>query len=326
MRLSLLLGVLLVSFPAHAIDIGFVQIGDPSNPCDPQSQGCFGSVDYTYQIGSVEITNSQYVEFLNAVAAVDPNFVYDPGMAHLGSGGGILRSGSPGSYTYSSVPGRESMPVNRINFLRGARFANWLHNGQLIGAQDANTTEDGAYTITQVGIDANSIQRKSDATFFLPSEDEWYKAAYYDAVSMSYLDYPTWSDIPPTCSLPSPGSNLANCDSAVGGPVEVGSYAGSASSYGTFDQGGNVFEVTETASGSQRVFRGGDWLAPASSQSSSIRGGSFQASTHPRQGFRIAMIPEPSTSMLLAGGLLLIGLRATHRSEAKPARRLTRNP
>jgi len=104
--------------------------------------------------------------------------------------------GSPGSYTYSPIAGREALPVVFVSFYDALRFANWLHNGQPTGAQDNSTTEDGAYTITAQGISNNSITRNPGATIFLPSEDEWYKAAYYGALSASYFDYPAGSDTP----------------------------------------------------------------------------------------------------------------------------------
>ena len=81
-----------------------------------------------YRISTTEVTNAQYAEFLNAKAATDPNALYNTSM---GSGfGGITRSGSSGSYSYSAIAGRENMPVNFVSFYDSLRFANWLGNGQ----------------------------------------------------------------------------------------------------------------------------------------------------------------------------------------------------
>ena len=79
------------------------------------------------------------------------------------SNGGITRSGGSGSYTYSAIAGRGNMPVNFVSFYDALRFANWLHNGQPTGAQDNTTTEDGAYTITALGISNNSTSRATRA-------------------------------------------------------------------------------------------------------------------------------------------------------------------
>src|SRR6185436_20371683 len=130
-----------------------------------------------YNIGSTEVTNAQYAAFLNAVAATDPNSLYNTDMA--GSFGGITRSGSSGSYTYSSVSGRANNPVNFVSFWDATRFANWLHNGQPMGPQSASTTEDGAYTLTPQGIVNNTVTRNASWQWAVASADEWYKAAYY---------------------------------------------------------------------------------------------------------------------------------------------------
>jgi formylglycine-generating enzyme required for sulfatase activity len=233
----------LIALPAGArVAIQWVTVGDPGNAADDTG---LGAVAYIYQVGKYEVTNAQYTEFLNAVAVTDPNGLYSVYM-DLGFAAGIRRSGSPGSYTYSVKPGMGSKPVTYASFWDVLRFANWLHNGQPTGAQNNSTTEDGAYTMTPEGIEANSITRNARASIFLTSEDEWYKAAYYDAVSKSYFDYPAGTNVQTTCAMPSAAANTANCGEEVVGTVtDVGAYTGSASPAGTFDQGGNVWEWNE---------------------------------------------------------------------------------
>ncbi|MBW2422485.1 MAG: SUMF1/EgtB/PvdO family nonheme iron enzyme [Deltaproteobacteria bacterium] len=177
--------------------IDWVTVGDPGNACDTQSQGCFGSVAYEYRISKYEVTNAQYAEFLNAVAATDTNALYDNNMD--GGVGGITRSGSSGSYTYSAIAGREDMPVNYVSFWDATRFSNWLHNWQPTGVQDNTTTENGAYTLTPSGIANNTVTRNAGAEVFVTSQDEWYKAAYYDTGAMIYFDYPAGTDTPAAC-------------------------------------------------------------------------------------------------------------------------------
>src|SRR5262245_7192578 len=235
--------------------MAWTPIGNPGDACDPQSQGCFGAVGYSYSIGTYEVTNGQYTEFLNAKAASDPFGLYNGVMDGSVHRGGITRSGSSGSYTYTAVAGRENMPVFYVSFYDALRFANWMNNGQGDG-----DTETGAYTLLGPyfvqGIPSNgdTVMRNAEATIVLASEDEWYKAAYYDAVTASYFDYPAGSDTQTTCSTPTAIANHANCGWAVGDgdPVRadvtpVGSYPGSASPYGTFDQGGNVEEWIEAS-------------------------------------------------------------------------------
>ena len=251
--------VALFGTPAQPVTIDWVTVADPGNACEVQSQGCFGAVAEIYRISKYEVTNAQYAEFLNVVAVADPNGLYNTGMANPSPGfhGGITRSGSSGSFAYSTIAGRENMPVNYVSFWDAVRFANWLHNGQPTGAQDNTTTEDGAYTLTPSGMANNTITRNAGATVFVPSEDEWYKAAYYDAGSASYFDYPAGSDAQTTGAAPGATANTANSEFIVGDLTDVGSYTGAASPSGTFDQGGNAYEWNEAISGSSPAVRGG---------------------------------------------------------------------
>jgi len=310
MKLLLIFSALLLALPAHAeVTIDWATVGDPGNACDTQSQGCFGALAYTYQIGRYEVTNAQYAEFLNAVADTDTYSLYSTSM---GSGvGGITRSGDSGSYTYSAIAGREVMPVNYVSFYDSLRFANWLHNGQPSGAQDSGTTEDGAYTFsgaTSVGA------RNAGATIFLTSEDEWYKAAYYDAGSASYFDYPAGSDTQTTCAMPGATANTANCGFAVGDLTDGGSYTGSASPSGSFDQGGNLWEWNEAIINVlDRSFRGGSYFFSfAGDLEASHRDSNDPSSEYNDIGFRVASIAEPAEAIpalsrlgvALTGGLV----------------------
>jgi formylglycine-generating enzyme required for sulfatase activity len=272
--------------------MAWTPIGNSGNACDPQSQGCFGAVGYSYSIGTYEATNGQYAEFLNAKAKSDPFFLYNSNMEFIN---GIRRTGSPGNYTYTMSQGLQNGPIGNIDFPKALRFANWMNNGQGNG-----DTETGAYTL----LGGSAATRNPGATIVLPSEDEWYKAAYYDPSTASYFDYPTGSDTSTTCSTPTTMPNSANCGGASGFYTYIGSYPGSASPYGTFDQGGNNFEWTETISGSDRVMCGGNYALPSSVFAAANRYPSEPGGAGPQNGFRLAMIPEPSTGLLVIAGLL----------------------
>jgi formylglycine-generating enzyme required for sulfatase activity len=306
---------------AQAVSIDWVTVGDPGNPGDPQEscEGCgpgttFGSVAYVYQISKFEVTNAQYAEFLNAVAATDTYAIYDTSMS---SGlGGIKRSGFSGNFTYTTIAGRENMAVNFVSFWHSLRFANWLENGQPTGTQDSTTTEDGAYTITPAGVADNSITSNVGATFFIPSEDEWYKAAYYDPRSKTYFEYPAASNTPTSCAQPGTTANTANCSLAVDDVTIVGSYTGSASPNGTFDQGGNVAEWNEaiTPTPSHRGLRGGSWGNGPGAVAASFRGTAvFPGTENAAIGFRVVRVPEPSTNLLCATALICLAAYRTRR-------------
>ncbi len=306
--LPILTALLLLAPTASAVvTIEWTTVGSPGNACDTQTQGCFGAVLNEYRISKHEVTNAQYAEFLNAVGSLDTVGLYDTGM---GSGSGSIgRSGSNGTYSYTVAPGREDLPVNSISFWNAVRFANWLHNGQPTGEQHVGTTEAGAYTLTQFDIDNNLVIRNSGAEVFIPSEDEWYKAAYYDAGTSSYFDYPAGSDASTTCATPTATMNHSNCGNAVGDLTAVESYTGSASPSGTFDQGGNLQEWTETVVSSLiRVIRGGGFTEGATSQKSSSRDGGFPAFSTDVRGIRLASpVPPPAVPSLSPIGFTALG-------------------
>lgn len=302
--LLLLLGLPLLAASASAtVGMDWVTIDAPGNapddainclPLEEGSPDC-GSVPYVYSISRYEVTNAQYAEFLNAKGAADPFGLYNPNMGSEAEGG-ITRSGSPGSYSYAVKPGFENKPVNWVSFYDSLRFANWLDNGQ--GNAD---TETGSYTITTGGIATNTIVRNPGAGIVVPSENEWYKAAYYDPHSASYFEYPTGTNAEVVCSAPTSAPNSANCNSAVGAATDVGAYTGSASPFGTFDQGGNFFEWNEEiVSPTFRGVRGEGWGSAASTLAAS-NPGYITATTEfgIRIGFRVAnLVPEPDSGPL----------------------------
>jgi formylglycine-generating enzyme required for sulfatase activity len=307
--------------PAAAVSIDLVAIGDPGNAgdttpatCGPGNSASCGDVASSFYMAKYEVTNAQYAEFLNAVADADTNSLYLTSMS-----GTISRSGVSGSYVYAVVGSNGSKPIPYVTFWSAARFSNWLHNGQPTGAQSSLTTEDGAYTLTAAAISTNSVVRNAGALYWIPSEDEWYKAAYYDPGTASYFDYPTGSNTAPTCSTPTATANRENCSGGPGAPTDVGAYTGSPSPYGTFDQSGNVSEWTDSIVGSMREARGSAFNATTFydyAGTPSAVAATYSASNH---GFRVgASIPEPGTALLVTVGLL--GLSAGVRRAPRKTR------
>ncbi len=295
-------GSILCAATASAIVIPTVPIGNPGNA--PDSTG-YGSVAYAYNIGTTEVTIGQYTAFLNAVADSDTYGLYSTAMNSPLSG--ISRSGLPGVYHYSANLGRANNPVNFVSFWDAARFANWLHNGQPSGAQDASTTEDGAYTLTQGGITANSVARNGGAQWAIASEDEWYKAAYHQPASQGgdsddYWLYPTQSNTAPIPGLSPTGQ--ANYGGVIGNTTPVGSYA--ANFYGTVDMGGNVWEWDEAImSGSARGVRGGSIGVNSNILQAGFRVNDVPTDEGDYLGFRVVQVPVPSSVVLLGlGGLM----------------------
>ncbi len=317
-NLGLLLALVLLCLGGLAqatISIETVRVGDAGNQADTEvmQDGTtgYGSVGYTYNIGKYEVTAAQYTAFLNAVAADDTYGLYNTSMWDYEWSPKIQRSGSSGSYSYSVAADYANRPVNCVSFWNACRFANWLHNGQPTGPQGASTTEDGAYAINGYnGTFGQSIVRKPGAKWFIPSENEWYKAAYYKGhgTNAGYYDYPTSSDVIPGRDLNDPNGNNANhYDYSATGtyPIDngkfstvVGQFRNSPSPYGTFDQGGNVGEWNEAipyqdSISAKRGYSGGNWTMPCDTdvgltQRASHRNYSYPAGTNGPLGFRVA--------------------------------------
>ena len=318
--LTLAAGGLLLQTASALITIDTVPVGNAGNAADPLTG--YGAVGYDYAIGKYEVTLNQYSAFLNAVGADDTYGLYNEEMGSNPNIMGISRSGASGSYSYSVI-GSGNRPVTYVSWYDSARFANWLGNGQPTGAQAAGTTETGAYTLT------GNTTRNSGATYSLPSQDEWYKAAYHQPASLggdtdNYWLYPTRSNVWPNSrngSLSDPNSanyyfndgiaNRFNDGYAVSGSTsfptgnalkDAGAFSLASSFYGTFDQGGNVFEWN-AANG----LRGGSWyivgLAGENDLRASYGFGGDPAYEYFNIGFRVAIVPEPSV-----GGIMVLGM------------------
>lgn len=321
---------------AQPITIETVPVGNVGNA--PDTTG-FGAVGYSYNIGKYEVTNSQYASFLNAVAATDTFELYSHYMAQ--PTGGIIRSGASGNYSYAVKSGFENKPVNNVSFWDAARFANWLNNGQ-----GSASTETGSYTLTSGGISGNTVTRNDGTMWVVASGNEWYKAAYYDPSMNSgaggYWRFPTQSDSlgSNTAFDAANGANywfggFANGGDAGPGTTDVGSYLNADSFYGTFDQGGNVWEWTDTSpSIYTRGLVGGSWDYGTFSLSSSEYSSGYinPGSTTNDIGFRLvslATIPEPS-NYGAAMGILAFGVgmmrRRKSRAHSREALHLSHQP
>jgi formylglycine-generating enzyme required for sulfatase activity len=286
---------------AEQVTFEWLTVGNPGNAADISSG--FGAVDHTFLIAKYEVTNQQYAQFLNAKAVSDSLNLYSVSM---GAGaGGITRSGVPGSYSYTAMPGREQKPVNWVSYYDVLRFSNWMHNGQGDG-----DTETGAYTLEggmAVPFNAETVQRNPDARVFIPTEDEWYKSAYHNATGLietDYVLYPFRSDDVTTCSPPPGGVNHANCARAVTDVVDRGSYPESIGPYGTFDQGGNVWEWNVgMVAGVLPVMRGGGYYIGPDSLASSWRDQWLASGEFSFAGFRLAAPASASgTNSAVAAG------------------------
>ncbi len=279
------MGWLLVGAASAAINIETMPVGNAGNTADTTG---YGSVAYAYNVGKCEVTNAQYVEFLNAVAGTtDAYGLYNPN-------GGITKAGSTYSVAGSGA-GAANRPVTYVSWYDAIRFANWLTSGN---------TESGSYTIEGGGINSGIIATMPDhaagsaAKWYLTSEDEWYKAAYYKAGA--YSSYANGTGIVPVAGA---DSNYGSVNSS---PWDVGT--GVVEQNGTADMMGNVWEWNETiVGGSSRGVRGGSFNDSFSRLRATYRTDSSPASESSSIGFRVSLVPEPTSiaTLCLAGVWML---------------------
>ncbi len=209
----------------------------------------YGAVDYSYQIGKYEVTGSQYAAFLNAVASTDTYGLYHASMATNDRAAQISRTlsypNSVPTYSYSVFNNTGNVPIAWVSWWNCARFCNWISNGRPSGAQIATTTENGAYNVNgalphvEEGdyISPNTINPNTGLApkYRMPTENEWYKAAYFDPSKSGGAGYWTYA----TMSEDYTTSTIGETSSA----IDVGTK--SASYYGTYDQSGNVWETID---------------------------------------------------------------------------------
>lgn len=294
----------------EAVAMTWVTVADAENEGELSGEGAggfgpsrvCGAVGYNYQIAANEVTAGQYCAFLNAVARNDRYGLYNELMWTDDLGCGIERAGQPGDYAYSVSPNYAHRPVSFVSWGDAARFCNWLTNGQPEGPQEAATTEDGSYTLngaTSLG-ELSAIVRNPYARYVIPTEDEWYKAAYYDATKADFRDY-AWQ------SGSVPGHPASDQDSGQGAnyliepeddhvngaysATQVGIFSSSPSAYGTFDQNGNVWEWNETVvEDMTRGLRGGAFNTTLTHLRAAHRGSLLATDMHAHVGFRVARV------------------------------------
>ncbi len=273
----------------------FVTVGNPGNAPDQVFGPGRGAVNYVYQIGKYEVNNAEYAAFLNARAKTDPNTLWDSRMH-------IARSGDEGGYSYTVESGWEKKPVYYVAAVDAMRYVNWLGNG----ASDDSDTETGTYMFTGY---ATASGRSPTADYYLPNDDEWYKAAYYDPTkdgTGGYWLYPSRTSDPGVLSFQqAPGDQFAVCFVPAPSACDEDAFPLASSYYGTFHQAGNVWEWNERPSASAARTRrsGGSWGNNSARVAASVNadndiGNGGQSDF---QGFRVARGFRPRPELVTVG-------------------------
>jgi hypothetical protein len=254
----------------RGINIDFVTIGHAGNAPDTQvmDDGTtgYGAVGYDYRIGKYEVTNAQWNTFIAAASAPsgNPSKGYDQNTFYTGA----------------------NQPTTNVSWYEAAQFCNYLTSGDKgLGAYQLGT--DGSITVDRV-----SAISAYGTVYVIPTEDEWYKAAYYKPDGSGYSLYANGLN-----TVPSPnGWNYAG-DLYINTPWDVGT--GTEEQNGTFDMMGNVWEWNETLfdiESSVRSARGGSFYVVHNDYftlASTARHNMYPYDEYWTVGFRIASVSKP---------------------------------
>ena len=292
----------------NQFNMEFVTIGDTTNAPDTTgSPDPAGAVGYEYGIGKFEVSEEMITKY-NANFGTANNLV--------------ITQNNRGT----------AKPATSVSWNEAARFVNWLN---------MSTGNQAAYKFTSSGVndnialwqsgdagyDVNNKYRNSLAKYFLPSYNEWYKAAYYNPNNTTYYNFANGSDTRPTAVISGTASDTAvyaqSGEASPTGPADV-NQAGGFSPYGVMGLGGNVFEWEESSfdllnssGSSSRGIRGGSWNSNSSGLSSSTRNSRDPSNGSSFLGFRVAslssdaVVPEPS--MMVIGMVFGLGGLAAKR-------------
>jgi formylglycine-generating enzyme required for sulfatase activity len=264
----------------------FVTIGNPGNAADTTDgddkvSGIqrYGAVGYTYKISATEVTIAEFVA--------------------SGAGDGDEDFWNDGTRTVGTTA-----PASKVSLYEAMKYCNWLTSGNInVGYY---STSDGGATYQANALNHEAYAVANGVTYFVPTEDEWYKAAYYTGNPADLWGlYANGTDsVSPNGTAD--GWNYYRNGYVNGSPnyTWTTGYGGEEQN-GTYDMMGNVWEWTEDSGG---VYRGGSFVNTEYYLRSSRRHDGTPLDEFVDVGFRVVAVPEPATIGLVAFavGLALI--------------------
>ena len=235
-----------------------------------------GYLNYGYRIGKYEISRDQISK-----ASAQSGVSFNQADMSTYSGNG------------------PDKPCTGLSWVDAAQFVNVLNTLHGYPAAYKINTAGGfeLWQSSDSGFNSANPYRNSKARYVLPSEDEWYKAAYFDTNGVTTITYNnmqysspgSWWNFPNISDL-APQSSAGGSVGAVYdqfGPSDVQD-CGELSFSGTMGQGGNVWEWMET---------GYDLVNDDPQKNRIIRGGSFKSQNSQDMSNVIAYDVNPLNSV-----------------------------
>jgi len=240
----------------------FVTIGDAGNAAD--STG-YGAVSYEYSISVHEVTIAE--------------------MVASGAGDGDENYWNDGSRTVGT-----NAPATYITLYEAMKYCNYLTSGNVTNGYYSSS--DGGVTYQASALAHDAYAAANGITYFVPTDDEWYKAAYW--TGSGYSLYADGTGTAPT-DVATADQTGWNYEGANTGNIGAWVTGGSALEQNdTYDMMGNVWEWMEDDAG---VIRGGSYTDSEDYLRSSYRGNYNPPNEHTSVGFRpVKVVPELAAS------------------------------
>ena len=215
-----------------------------------------GSVPYAFRISKLEVSTGDWLEFVHTFSTMSDELdELLTGQVTWGVRVDFSYQGPGNRYIYMpSLDHPERAPIS-VSWRQAAMYCNWLHNGK---SADPATIHSGAYDTSTFGRDGShwtdQSTRSCDAKFWIPSLDEYLKAAHFDpdknGQGPGWWEYGHSSDDPPVQGLPGVGHTIMGLTSdqiGNGGKLyfPLGSYDDVISPWGLYDIIGGSEEYTE---------------------------------------------------------------------------------
>jgi hypothetical protein len=319
-------------------DFDWVTIDKPGNAPydgpDPSGWGMVlgrGGVDYSYRISRLEVTTGQWMEFVNTYSTKSNEWKFFADPAYWGATPDPAYGGPGRKWKLrADVPNAAMLPVAGISWRESAMFCNWLHNDK-----DASLAaiEDGAYDASTFGKNpdgtfTDQLAHHPDAKFWIPTLDEWLKAAHYDPDRYGpgqegWWIYPHASDQPPVSGPPREGESSAGYVhpefSSKEWDIPLGAYPDTLSPWGLLDTSGATGEHIEEAF--QQEWRLRDGAAAGPSGLPMLDEVWYFGTSHPYTGFSHAGLRVVSAVPSPAAGVFIIAILVRCSRRARPAAR-----